>query len=593
MTVAPSETGPNASAYTLFRWLWRDYLHRHKFILAGGIVLMMIEGSMLGLLAYMIQPMFDDVFVQGDRGALWWVGLTILGIFMARAASSAGQKILITRVGQLSAADMRSHLLRHLMSLDSGFHQINPPGQLIERVQGDVTAINSVWASILISVGRDLISVIVLFGVAIGVDWKWTAVALIGVPFLVLPSLLVQRYIRKRAGLARALAGRMSTRLDEVFHGINPIKLNALETYQSTRYDALSQDRVRAEVKAAKGQAAVPALIDIMTGLGFFGVLIFGGSEIIAGNKTVGEFMSFFTAMSLAFEPLRRLGAVSGQWQTAAASIDRIREVFNERPTLVSPATPKAAPSGAPTIRFDDVSLHYGDLAVLRGTSFVAEAGKTTALVGPSGAGKSTVFNVLTRLVEPSSGTVDIGGTTIGDMDLPALRSLFSVVSQDAALFDETLRENILLGRTDVSEGQLQDALRASNVSDFLGQLSDGLESPAGPRGSNLSGGQRQRVAIARALLRDTPILLLDEATSALDTKSEAAVQDALEKLSTGRTTLVIAHRLSTIRNAHSIIVMDGGRVVDQGNHDMLLERGGLYADLHRMQFKQKDAAHD
>lgn len=593
MTVAPSDSPKTPSALHLFGWLWRDYLHPHRWLLAGGIVLMMIEGSMLGVLAYMIQPMFDDVFVQGDTAALWWVGLTILGIFLVRAISSTGQKILITQVGQLAAADMRSHLLRHLMSLDSGFHQINPPGQLIERVQGDVGAINGVWANILISLGRDLISVIVLFGVAISVDWKWTAVALIGVPFLVLPSLLVQRYIRKRAGAARALAGRMSTRLDEVFHGINPIKLNALEAYQSERYDALSRERVTAEVKAAKGQAAVPALIDVMTGLGFFGVLILGGSQIIAGNKTVGEFMSFFTAMSLAFEPLRRLGAVSGQWQAAAASIDRIRDILGERPTLISPASPVTAPNGAPTVRFEGVSLHYGDLPVLREASFTAEAGKTTALVGPSGAGKSTVFNLLTRLVEPASGTATIGGTPINAMALADLRRLFSVVAQDAALFDETLRENILLGRTDVTEAQLQDALRASHVADFLGQLPDGLNSPAGPRGSNLSGGQRQRVAIARALLRDTPILLLDEATSALDTKSEVAVQDALEKLSSGRTTLVIAHRLSTIRNAHSIIVMDQGRVVDQGTHDELLARGGLYADLHRLQFKQKETADD
>ena len=589
MPETPSSPDHKKSAVRLFVWLWRDYLRAHKWLLFGGIALMMVEGSMLGLLSYMIQPMFDDVFVDGDTNALWWVGFGIMGIFLVRAVSSAGQKIFMTRVGQLAAADMRSHLLRHLMTLDSSFHQINPPGQLIERVQGDVAAINGVWANILTSVGRDLIAVIVLFSVAISVDWKWTAVALVGVPFLVLPSLMAQRYVRRRASLARSLAGRMATRLDEVFHGINPIKLNALESYQSTRYDALSADRVTAEVKAAKGQAAVPALIDVMTGLGFFGVLIFGGSEIISGEKTVGEFMSFFTAMSLAFEPLRRLGAVSGQWQMAAASIDRIREILTEKPTLISPVAPVAPPVGAPSIRFDNVSLHYGDLPALRAASFIAEAGKTTALVGPSGAGKSTVFNVLTRLIEPANGTAFIGDTAINTLDLPALRSLFSVVAQDAALFDETLRDNILLGRTDVSEAQLQDTLHASNVSGFLGQLPDGLNSPAGPRGSNLSGGQRQRVAIARALLRDTPILLLDEATSALDTKSEAAVQDALEKLSSGRTTLVIAHRLSTIRNAHSIVVMDHGHVVDQGTHEALLARGGLYADLHRLQFSQKE----
>jgi ABC-type multidrug transport system fused ATPase/permease subunit len=578
------------SATRLFAWLWRDYLRPHKTLFIGALVLMAIEGSMLGFLSWMIQPMFDDVFVEGDQGTLWWVGIGIMIIFCVRAVSGSGQKVLMTRLTQLSAASMRNHLLRHVMELDSSYHQSHPPGQLIERVQGDVTAVNQIWSSVATGVGRDLIALIALFSVAISVDWKWTAIALAGIPFLVLPSLAAQAYVRRRSGVARELAGRMSTRLDEVFHGINPIKLNALETYQSNQYAALQKQRVKAEVKSATGKAAVPALIDIMTGIGFLGVLVFGGSEIIAGEKTVGQFMSFFTAMSLTFEPLRRLGAMSGQWQTAAASIDRIRAILTVQPTLISPASPMPKPVGAPAISFDNVTLEYGDLPVLRGTSFTAKAGQTTALVGASGAGKSTIFNVLTRLVDPKSGAVTIGDAPTTALSLPDLRSLFSVVAQDAALFDESLRDNILLGRNDITDDTLKSVLDAAHVSDFLGNQPDGLDSPAGPRGSNLSGGQRQRVAIARALLRDTPILLLDEATSALDTKSEAIVQSALEKLSVGRTTLVIAHRLSTVRNADSIIVMDQGRVVDQGTHDALLERGGLYADLYNLQFAQSQA---
>ncbi len=577
------------SAVKLFWWLWRDYLRPHKALLIAALILMAIEGSMLAFISRMIQPMFDDVFAEGRVDALYGVGFTIMGIFFVRAFSSASQRILMTRLTQLASAGMRRHLLRHLMTLDSGYHQINPPGQLIERVQGDVKVINTVWSSIATAMGRDLVALIGLFSVALWIDWRWTLIAVVGIPMLILPSLVVQAYIRRRAGHARELAGSISTRLDEVFHGINPIKLNALEAYQAARYDKLIDQSVRAEVRTSVGQAAVPALIDIMTGIGFLGVLIYGGSEIIAGEKTNGQFMAFFTAMSLAFDPLRRLGAMSGQWQMAAASVERLQSVLNEAPTILSPALPIDRPDGAPDIRFNDVVLNYGDHPVLRGASFNAAAGKTTALVGASGAGKSTVFNVLTRLVEHSDGDVQIGGTEIQQMSLPDLRGLFSVVTQDAALFDETLRDNIVLGRDDIDEEHLQNVLNAAHVSDFLPKLANGLDSPAGPRGSNLSGGQRQRVAIARALLRDTPILLLDEATSALDTKSEAIVQDALERLSTGRTTLVIAHRLSTVRNAHSIVVMDQGRVVDQGTHDELLARGGIYADLHRMQFKQSE----
>lgn len=578
------------SASSLFAWLWRDYLRPHKGTLAAAVLFMAIEGSMLGFLSAMIQPMFDNVFLQGERDTLWWVGVGILVIFTIRAISSAAQKILITKVNQSAAAGMRSHLLRHLMTLDGGYHQVNPPGQLIERVQGDVTVVNNIWTALITGISRDLIAVIVLFSVALSVDWKWTAIALVGIPFLVLPSLLAQAYVRKRAGNARDLAGRMATRLDEVFHGINAIKLNALEAYQGDRYDTLADNRVRAEVRAVAGQSTVPALIDIMTGFGFLGVLIFGGAEIIAGEKTVGQFMSFFTAMSLAFEPLRRLGLMSSQWQTAVASIERLQLILHEKPSLASPLIPTAAPTGAPEVRLNDVSLSYGDLPVLRGTTFTAAAGKTTALVGASGAGKSTIFNVLTRLIDPTDGTVTIDGIPAKALALPDLRGLFSVVSQDAALFDETLRDNILLGRTDINEATLTSVLDAAHVSDFLPQLPNGIDSPAGPRGSNLSGGQRQRIAIARALLRNTPILLLDEATSALDTKSEAIVQAALESLSDGRTTLVIAHRLSTVRNAHSIVVMDQGQVVDQGTHDELLARGGIYADLHSLQFSQEKA---
>ncbi|EAR49602.1 efflux ABC transporter, transmembrane ATP-binding protein [Oceanicola granulosus HTCC2516] len=570
----------------MFRWLWGNYLRPHWPWLVLALAIMAVEGSSLGLISLLVQPMFDQIFVGGDSSAIWWVGLSILAVFIARGLASMAHKILLTRIAQRTAAAIRRDLLGHLMRLDSGFHQQRSPGELIERVQGDVVAINTVWSTIITGLGRDVVSLIWLFGVALSIDWRWTAVTLIGAPLLVIPSFFVQKYVRRVSRRARGIASRMSQRLDEVFHGINPIKLNSLERYQSERDAALVDERVRAEVQTAVGQSAIPALLDVMSGIGFFGVLVYGGHEIIAGEKTVGEFMSFFTAIGLAFDPLRRLGALSGKWQTAAASIERILGLLSLAPAIDSPARPRPAPTGdAPEVRLEGVELAYGEMPVLRGVSFTAEAGRTTALVGASGAGKSTIFHVLTRLVDPSAGRVTVGGVSTDEMDLAELRGLFSVVSQDAALFDETLRENILLGR-DVGAAHLDHVLEAAHVADFLPNLADGLDSPAGPRGSNLSGGQRQRVAIARALLRDTPVLLLDEATSALDTKSEQVVQDALDRLSKGRTTLVIAHRLSTVRSADKIVVLDRGRVVDEGRHEELLARGGLYAELHRLQFQ-------
>ncbi|EEX16047.1 lipid A export ATP-binding/permease protein MsbA [Citreicella sp. SE45] len=581
MTKAP----PNAKG--LFVWLWWGYLWKHRWLLAIALIFMAIEGSMFGLLSYMMKPMFDQVFVGGNAGALWWVGLVIFGSFLVRATASVVQKVLLTRISEETVGDIRNDLLRHLMTLDGSFHQAHGPGYLMQRVEGDVGQISKVWRIIITGAGRDVIALVSLFAVALGIDWHWTLVALVGAPLMVLPSILVQRYVRGNARKARDIAAGLSVRLNEVFHGIVPVKLNRLEEYQAARYRKLTDDRITAETRSALGQSSIPGLIDIMAGIGFLGVLFYGGSEIIAGTKTVGDFMAFFTAIALAFEPLRRLGAVSGSWQIAAASIERLKELLDTVPDLRDPPSPRPAPEAVPEVVLDNVTLRYGDQPVLRGASFVAEARKTTALVGASGAGKSTVFNLLTRLVDPEGGRVEIGGVPVQDMRLSDLRGLFSVVSQEALLFDESLRDNILLGRKDVSEERLEQVLEAAHVADFLPRLEGGLDAQVGPRGSSLSGGQRQRVAIARAILRDTPILLLDEATSALDVQSEAVVQAALDRLAQGRTTLVIAHRLSTVRHADKIVVMDQGRVVEEGTHDALLERNGAYARLHAMQFAE------
>ena len=577
---------PMAASGPLLRWLWHGYLKKHTGLMGIAVCFMILEGSMLGALSYLMQPMFDDVFVAGDGQMLIWVGLMVITIFIVRAFSSVVQKVILTQVALRTSAALRFDLLDRMMLQDGAFHQQHPPGFLIQRVQADVGAVGDVWRAIITGAGRDLIGLFVLFGVAISVDPIWAMLACVGIPVLVLPASAAQRYVRRYARTARDLGAYLSTRLDEVFHGIVQIKLNALEDYQSNQYRGLTRRFIRTETRAAFGGAAIPAMIDIISGVGFMAVILYGGSEIISGDKTIGEFMTFFTAMGFAFDPLRRLGGIVGLWQTAAAAIERVKELLDAPLVLTSPAQPARPPHEQLDIVLDDVSLTYGETQVLRGLSVTAEAGKTTALVGASGAGNSTIFNLLSRLVVHHQGAVRVGGVETSDMDLSDLRSLYSVVTQEALLFDETLRENILLGRNDVSDAQLRDVLDAAHVSDFVDALPDGLETRVGPRGSALSGGQRQRVVIARALLRDTPILLLDEATSALDAQSEKVVQTALDRLSAGRTTLVIAHRLSTIREADKIVVMDRGEVKDSGTHEDLLARGGIYADLYRLQFR-------
>jgi subfamily B ATP-binding cassette protein MsbA len=579
-------TDTSASTKGLIAWLWRHYLRARVRWLLAATLLMVMEGAMFGALSYMMKPMFDDVFVGGNASALGWVALLVFAVFATRAIAGVLQKTLLGHISQHVMGEMRSDMLGHLMTLDSGFHQSNPPGALLQRIDGDTTVVARVWNEILTGAIRDIAALISLFGVAFLIDWTWTVTALVGVPLLIAPAWAIQRMIRGNARSARVIAARMSTRLDEVFHGIVPVKLNRIEDLQLRRYDDLTQERIRTEVRTIAGAALVPGLIDIMSGIGFLGVMFLGASDILAGEKTVGDFMAFFTAIGLAFEPLRRLGAMSGVWQTAAPGIERIRDILSVSSKIKDPARPLAPPEGVPDVVLRDVSLHYGDTQILDGLTLTAKAGQTTALVGPSGAGKSTVFNLLTRLVDPDSGQALVGETPVDQMRLSDLRELFSVVSQDALLFDESLRDNILLGE-DATDAQLTSALKAAHVEDFLPRLEHGIDSPAGPRGSTLSGGQRQRVAIARAILRDRPVLLLDEATSALDPRSEALVQKALDALSEGRTTLVIAHRLSTIRGADTIYVMDKGRVTERGTHAELLEKNGTYAALWRMQSQE------
>ena len=575
-------------ARRLLGWVWQSYLKRRWAALIVAFLFMAIEGASVGALSYLVRPLFDGMRAGADVSIVYLVAFSVAAVFMTRSVAGFSHRVIMSRQAEKIAADMQENMLSHVMKLDLGYFLSNPPGSLIEQIRGDSSALKVIWPTFMQALGRDTISLLSLLVVALMIDWLWTLIAIVGVPIVLGPLMMLQRRVRATATQSRIAAAVLSTRLDESFHGIRTLQLTGSEPKEVERYRKAQNKFLGAQIRSQTASAAIPALIDFVAALGFAGVMLYGGMQILSGEKTLGEFMSFFTAMALVFEPLRRLGSVSAQWAQARASLERMRLLLDVAPTLLNPANPKPLPNAGAGLRLElrNVGFAYSELPVLVDASLIAEAGQTTALVGPSGAGKTTVFHLLSRMADPQSGQVLLGGTDIRDLDLRELRQQFSVVSQESALFDEPISANIRMGAKDHSPEGLARALRDANAEEFVERLPLGAESPAGPRGSALSGGQRQRIAIARALLRDAPILLLDEATSALDSQSERLVTDALARLAAGRTTLVIAHRLSTILQADKIVVMNKGRIVDQGRHEELLTRGGLYADLYRLQFQ-------
>ena len=574
----------------LFKWFWSLYVREHFAPLFVALIFMSIEGSMLGLLSYSIKFLFDDVLVSKDTSSILFVAVVIFSIFSIRAIAGFVHRLLTVNVCQKIIKVIQDRMVAHLLDMDVGFHQKNSPGILMDRVRADSKALSESVGEAFMTVGRDGFSLISLLAVVFFIDWKWSLIALLGIPFLVLPILLLQRLVRSRAGENRDYESKANLRLDEIFHGITDIKLNRAEGHERNKFFDILQLTHKVRLRLEAGMAGIPAMIDVIAAIGFLAVMVFGAIDIISGSKTIGEFMSFFTAMALIFEPLRRLSNVSGNIQVGMASLERVFKIFEEKSSIVFPTLSSVEKKFDKIgIEFDSVHFSYEDKKVLENITFEIEEGTSNAIVGYSGSGKTTLFNLITRLIDPNSGLIKLNGINIKDLCSKDLRSLISVVRQDGMVFDETILENIRFGKPTASDQEIREAAKMAYVDEFTNELKDGLNTVVGPRGSTLSGGQRQRISIARAFLRASPLLLLDEPTSALDSKSEELIQKSLSNLAKHSTTITIAHRLSTIVDSDKVLVLDNGKIVGQGKHRKLLLENSLYSNLFKSQVEKKN----
>ena len=571
----------------IIKWYWFNYFSKYWLLLVIGVFFMSLEGSMLGLLSYSIKSMFDEVFIPSDQSALISVGFIIFFIFFLRSFSGLIQRLIITWVTQKIEKLLQYNLLDKLINLDISFYDNTSPGVLIERMRVDTRLITTSAGTIFMILIKDGISLISLIAVALYVDWKWTIIAFIGAPLLVVPIFLLQKWVRNISSKNRNIEADLSTSLDEIFHGISILKLYSLQNYRLQLFNLLLEKVRKIKLKIEGGIASTPAMIDFIAGIGFLGVMIFGGSQIVSGEKSIGDFMAFFTAMALIFEPLRRLSNVAGNFQVMLASADKIFNLFHTPKFIVRNNVKNFNSQNinfGGDIYFDNVSLKIGNKNIINSISFLIPSGHFVALVGKSGAGKSTILKLLSGILIPTSGRILVDGVDISSIDPKKLRSHITVIIQENLLFDETIYENIKIGRLDASKDEINFACELAYVNEFSEKLPDKLLTRVGPRGSNLSGGQRQRVNIARAFIRQSPIFLMDEPTAALDSKSEELLHKSFKKIIKNKTTLYISHRISNITNADKIIVIDGGQVVEEDSHDNLIKQKKLYYDLYNLQ---------
>jgi subfamily B ATP-binding cassette protein MsbA len=566
----------------LFPFL-RPYLVR-QFIPA--LICMLLFSATNGVLPFLVEHIFDDIFAQKNLRALALLPWIIVGTFVFRGLVNFGSAYLIEYVGQRIVADLRNALNSHLQALPLSFFHRTPTGTILSRVTNDTTLVREALTQSSASMMKDATTLFALVGVAFLKDWFLALLAFIVFPVTILPLMGVYKKVRSSSRRGQGSLGNLTALLQETIQGNRVVKAFGMEEYERERFATENSRLFRHSMRAGRMRAFVPPMVELVAACGIAAVVWYGGASVISGERTQGAFVAFLTAMMLLYEPFKHLTRTNAAIQNGLAAAERLFEVLDERSDIVDRPHAKLLTGIRYGLRFEDVWFRYQDDWVLQHINLEIRAGEVVALVGPSGGGKSTLADLIPRFYDVRKGRITIDGVDIREVTVQSLRAQIAVVTQFTFLFNDTVRNNIAYGMPNRPVDQVIAAAKAANAHEFILALPQGYDTVIGELGVRLSGGQRQRLAIARALLKNAPILILDEATSSLDTESERLVQAAIEQLMTGRTVLVIAHRLSTIQRADRILVLNDGKIIEEGRHDELLARNTQYRRLYDLQFQ-------
>ncbi len=569
----------------------RDHIRGYVF----AIACLAVVAATTGFTASIMETVINEAFANKNASIVLLVCGSIFGAFVLRGFATYGQAVALSKIGNNIVARYQKRLYAHLMALSVGYFSEQRSAQLAAQISQNVSGIRDVLNLTVTSIARDLLTLIGLIGVMFVKDWLLSIIVFVTAP----PLLLGLRYVSKRLRSATREAIDVNSRvlgaMQETIQGITIVKAFTMEGELRSKVDAIVDRAENRANRIARLSERTAPMTETFAGLAISSVLAYSAFRAIYNDVPPGAFFAFVVALLMAYDPARRLARLQVSLERAAVNARMVYEILDTVPHQRDKPGAKQLTFDGATVELRDVRFRYanGD-EILKGVSFVAEGGKTTALVGPSGAGKSTVISLVPRFYDPASGQILIDGQDIADVTKQSLRNGMAYVSQQPYLFEGSIRDNIRYGRPDATDAEIEEAARLAYAHDFILTQPQGYDTAVGENGVTMSGGQRQRLSIARALVRNAPILLLDEATSALDTESEAAVQKALDEAMHGRTVIVIAHRLSTVVNADKIIVMKDGLVVEEGTHEDLSRRqDGLYARLHNLQGKVPQASVD